>query len=69
MFSGVEAQTLTVWRQADNYKVPRIMYLNKMDRSDADVATCVRSIEDKLQVTPLMLHLPVRHEDKLIGEL
>ncbi|CAH2094893.1 unnamed protein product [Euphydryas editha] len=65
--AGVEAQTLTVWRQADNYKVPRILYLNKMDRSDADVTACVRSIEDKLQVTPLMLHWPVQHEGKLIG--
>ncbi|XP_050354312.1 ribosome-releasing factor 2, mitochondrial isoform X2 [Nymphalis io] len=67
LLSGVEAQTLTVWRQADTYKVPRVLYLNKLDRSDADVAACARSVQDKLQVTPLVLHSPVQHEGKLIG--
>ncbi|CAH2244861.1 jg23071 [Pararge aegeria aegeria] len=65
--AGVEAQTLTVWRQANGYKVPRIVYLNKMDRGDADARACTRSVEDKLRVTPLLLHEPLYYEDKLIG--
>ncbi|XP_045776474.1 ribosome-releasing factor 2, mitochondrial [Maniola jurtina] len=65
--AGVEAQTLTVWRQANGYKVPRILYLNKMDRSDSDARACARSVEDKLRVTPLLLHEPIHHEGKLIG--
>ncbi|CAG9137668.1 unnamed protein product [Plutella xylostella] len=67
--AGVEAQTLTVWRQAAGYRVPRLLYLNKMDRSDADEVSCVKSIEEKLDATPLLLHTPVRHEGKLIGLL
>ncbi|XP_048486209.1 ribosome-releasing factor 2, mitochondrial isoform X1 [Plutella xylostella] len=67
--AGVEAQTLTVWRQAAGYRVPRLLYLNKMDRSDADEVACVKSIEEKLDATPLLLHTPVRHEGKLIGLL
>ncbi|XP_050664010.1 ribosome-releasing factor 2, mitochondrial [Leptidea sinapis] len=65
--AGVEAQTLTVWRQANGYRVPRILYLNKMDRPDADVLQCERSIRDKLRVTPLMVHTPIVQEGKLIG--
>ncbi|KAG6442041.1 hypothetical protein O3G_MSEX002102 [Manduca sexta] len=65
--AGVEAQTLTVWRQASGYRVPRLLYLNKMDRTDAFVKDCVRSITDKLQATPLLLHHTVRYHDKLIG--
>ncbi|XP_049878127.1 ribosome-releasing factor 2, mitochondrial [Pectinophora gossypiella] len=65
--AGVEAQTLTVWRQAAGYRVPRLLYLNKMDRSDADVQRCVRSVQDRLHAQPVLLHLPVVHEDRLIG--
>ncbi|CAK1547506.1 unnamed protein product [Leptosia nina] len=65
--AGVEAQTLTVWRQSNGYHVPRIIYLNKMDRADADVQVCEQSIRDKLRVTPLMLHAPVVHDGKLVG--
>ncbi|XP_013135798.1 PREDICTED: ribosome-releasing factor 2, mitochondrial [Papilio polytes] len=65
--AGVEAQTLTVWRQASGYRVPRILYLNKMDRNDADVNSCIRSVREKLQATPLMIHAPVTKEGKLIG--
>ncbi|XP_072929638.1 ribosome-releasing factor 2, mitochondrial isoform X2 [Epargyreus clarus] len=65
--AGVEAQTLTVWRQASGYRVPRLLYLNKMDRADADALACKKSIEDKLRVVPLMLHSPITHEGKLIG--
>ncbi|XP_045502415.1 ribosome-releasing factor 2, mitochondrial [Colias croceus] len=65
--AGVEAQTLTVWRQANGHRVPRLIYLNKMDRLDADVKACERSICDKLRVIPLMLQSPVVHEGRLIG--
>ncbi|CAG9789535.1 unnamed protein product [Diatraea saccharalis] len=65
--AGVEAQTLTVWRQASGYRIPRLLYLNKMDRADADADACVHSIRDKLQAAPLLLHLPVHHEGKFIG--
>ncbi|CAH0594497.1 unnamed protein product [Chrysodeixis includens] len=65
--AGVEAQTLTVWRQASGYRVPRLLYLNKMDRGDASADACVRSVRDQLRVQPLLLHRDVRHKDKLIG--
>ncbi|RVE54549.1 hypothetical protein evm_000670 [Chilo suppressalis] len=65
--AGVEAQTLTVWRQASGYRIPRLLYLNKMDRADADAAACVRSVRDKLNADPLLLHAPVLHEGRFIG--
>lgn len=55
----MEAQTLTVWRQADRYRVPRFIYLNKMDKPAASVPLCLTSIRDKLHVLPLLLHLPL----------
>ncbi|KAK4016807.1 hypothetical protein OUZ56_031775 [Daphnia magna] len=57
--AGVEAQTLTVWRQADRYEVPRIIYLNKMDKIGANFKTCIQDIEKKLKCKPLELHLPI----------
>lgn len=57
--AGVEAQTLTVWHQAERYKLPRILYLNKMDKHNADYLMCLTSIEEKLHIVPLLLHLPV----------
>ncbi|XP_063831183.1 ribosome-releasing factor 2, mitochondrial [Ostrinia nubilalis] len=65
--AGVEAQTLTVWRQAGGYRVPRLIYLNKMDRADADHAACASAVRDKLQAQPLVLHAPVHHEGRFIG--
>ncbi|KAL0868852.1 hypothetical protein ABMA27_007201 [Loxostege sticticalis] len=65
--AGVEAQTLTVWRQATGYRVPRILYLNKMDRADADHVACARAVRDKLHAEPLLLHAPVLHEGRFIG--
>ena len=56
---GVEAQTLTVWRQAASYEVPCIVYLNKMDKTGASVPLCLQSLQQKLHVTPLLLHLPL----------
>jgi elongation factor G len=61
--SGVEAQSETVWRQADRYKVPRICFINKMDRVGANFNRTVSMIESRLQATPLILHLPLGAEE------
>ncbi|GAB6021435.1 hypothetical protein CHUAL_004041 [Chamberlinius hualienensis] len=66
--AGVEAQTLTVWRQADRYNVPRIVYLNKMDKAKANVNMCLNMIEQKLETRPLLMHLPILDkQSKFIG--
>lgn len=64
----MEAQTLTVWRQAERYNVQRIIYVNKMDRKDADIKMACRSIEKHLQVPPLLLQLPAVKDGKLVGK-
>ena len=64
---GVEPQTETVWRQADKYGVPRIAYINKMDRVGADFFRVVRMIEDRLGARPLVIQLPVGSEDSFQG--
>ncbi|XP_076443062.1 ribosome-releasing factor 2, mitochondrial-like [Babylonia areolata] len=65
--AGVEAQTLTVWRQAASYKVPSIVYLNKMDKRGASVTQCLQSLQDKLRVSPLLLQLPLGVERDFSG--
>ena len=65
--AGVEPQSETVWRQADKYKVPRICFVNKMDRIGADFYRCVEMIKDRLGAVPLVLQLPIGAEDKLQG--
>ncbi|KAG8524594.1 Ribosome-releasing factor 2, mitochondrial, partial [Galemys pyrenaicus] len=57
--AGVEAQTLTVWRQADKHKIPRICFLNKMDKTGASFNYTVESIREKLKAKPLLLQLPI----------
>ncbi|XP_019387793.1 PREDICTED: ribosome-releasing factor 2, mitochondrial isoform X1 [Crocodylus porosus] len=57
--AGVEAQTLTVWRQADKHHIPRICFLNKMDKNEADFAYAIESIKQKLKTKPLLLQLPI----------
>lgn len=57
--AGVEAQTVTVWRQADRYTLPSIIYVNKMDRNDANFSMCLDSIQLKLGAVPLPVQLPV----------
>ncbi|MGZ4702429.1 MAG: elongation factor G, partial [Ilumatobacteraceae bacterium] len=57
--AGVEPQTETVWRQANKYKVPRICFVNKMDRIGADFYRTVDMVKDRLQATPAVIHLPV----------
>ncbi|GHC40072.1 MULTISPECIES: elongation factor G [Gemmobacter] len=65
--AGVEPQTETVWRQADRYKVPRIVYVNKMDKIGADFFKCVQMIKDRTGATPCPVALPIGAEDKLEG--
>ncbi|KWV93322.1 elongation factor G [Erythrobacter sp. YT30] len=65
--AGVEPQSETVWRQADKYGVPRMCFVNKLDRTGADFYYCVQSIIDRLGATPLVLYLPVGAESDLQG--
>jgi len=65
--AGVEPQTETVWRQADKYKVPRMCFLNKMDRTGADFYFCVKTIVDLLGSTPAVLQLPIGSEGDFLG--
>src|SRR6202142_2607111 len=65
--AGVEPQSETVWRQADKYKVPRICFVNKMDRIGADFARCVHEISDKLGAKPVPVQIPFGKEDKFKG--
>jgi elongation factor G len=64
---GVEPQSETVWRQADKYRVPRIAFINKMDRVGADYQRVVDEIRDKLKAKPLLLQIPIGSEDKFTG--
>ncbi|MBN7785879.1 elongation factor G [Ponticoccus gilvus] len=65
--AGVEPQTETVWRQADRYKVPRLVFVNKMDKIGADFFNCVRMVKERTGGTPLPIALPIGAEDKLEG--
>jgi elongation factor G len=65
--AGVEPQSETVWRQADKYKVPRICFVNKLDRTGADFYMCVSMIKDRLGCKPLVLQLPIGSEINLKG--
>ncbi|XP_015513213.1 ribosome-releasing factor 2, mitochondrial [Neodiprion pinetum] len=65
--AGVEAQTLTVWRQADRYALPRIIYVNKMDRLDANFNYCISSVESKLETTALPAQIPIQDSSGLTG--
>lgn len=65
--SGVEPQSETVWRQANRYKVPRIGFVNKMDRSGADFLDVVKQVKEKLGANPVPLQLPIGSEDSFKG--
>ena len=65
--AGVEPQSETVWRQADKYRVPRICFVNKMDRVGADFDRTVRQIREKLQANPVAVQLPLGVEDGFEG--
>ena len=64
---GVEPQSETVWHQANKYKVPRICYVNKMDRVGADFFKVMDQIEDRLHATPVPVQLPIGAEDNFVG--
>jgi elongation factor G len=65
--SGVEPQTETVWRQADKYGVPRIVYVNKMDRVGADYYRCLAMLKDRLGAHPVPIQIPIGREDQFRG--
>jgi elongation factor G len=65
--AGVEPQSETVWRQADKYRVPRICFVNKMDRIGADFKRTLEQISTKLQGNPVAIQLPIGAEDKFAG--
>ena len=65
--SGVEPQTETVWRQADKYKVPRIVYVNKMDAVGANFYNCVDSIKDRLRANAIPVQIPIGSESEFTG--
>jgi elongation factor G len=65
--AGVEPQSETVWRQANKYSVPRICFVNKLDRTGADFFMCVGMIKDRLGANPLILQLPIGAEGDFIG--
>ena len=64
---GVEPQSETVWRQANKYKVPRISYINKMDRTGADFSHVVDQIREKLAANPVIIQLPIGAEEEFAG--
>ncbi len=64
---GVEPQSETVWRQADKYRVPRIAFINKMDRVGADYQRVLAEMREKLKARPALLQLPLGSEDRFIG--
>jgi len=65
--AGVEPQSETVWRQADKYGVPRICFVNKMDRIGANYTRCVEMIKDRLGAVPLVIQLPIGVESDFVG--
>ena len=65
--AGVEPQTETVWRQADRYKVPRLVFVNKMDKIGADFFKCVQMVKDRTGAIPIPVNFPIGAEDKLEG--
>lgn len=64
---GVQSQSETVWRQADKYKVPRLCFVNKMDKLGADFLQCVKTIEERLGANPLIMVLPIGSEQTFTG--
>jgi len=64
---GVEAQSETVWRQADKHKVPRLAFINKMDRAGANAFRVTQQLREKLNHNAVMMELPIGAEDKFQG--
>jgi len=65
--AGVEPQSETVWRQADRYRVPRICFINKLDRTGADFWRCIAMIEDRLGANAVPVQIPIGSEDRFAG--
>lgn len=65
--AGVEPQTETVWRQADRYHVPRMVFVNKLDRVGSDFDRCVEMVQERLGATPIVLQRPVGRESEFVG--
>ena len=65
--AGVQPQSETVWRQADKYKVPRIAFINKMDRTGANFFAAVQSMRDRLGANPIPVQIPIGAEDNFTG--
>ncbi|MBU5455710.1 elongation factor G [Caproiciproducens sp. MSJ-32] len=65
--SGVEPQTETVWRQADKYRVPRMIYVNKMDATGADFFRCIKTVRDRLNANAVPIQIPIGSEDTFRG--
>jgi len=64
---GVQPQTETVWRQANKYRVPRLIFVNKMDRTGADFRRVLEQVQSRLKATPVLIQLPIGAEDKFKG--
>ena len=65
--AGVQSQSETVWRQADTYKVPRICFVNKMDRVGASFTRTIESVKRRLKANPVPIQLPIGEEDSFVG--
>ncbi len=65
--AGVEPQTETVWRQADRHRVPRLVFVNKLDRAGADFARCLAQLTDRLGARPVAITLPIMDGEQLLG--
>lgn len=66
--AGVEAQTVTVWNQADRHRLPRVVFVNKMDKENADFEGCLQDLRKKLGVMPLPIQIPLMEKGKLAGK-
>ncbi|XP_053664179.1 ribosome-releasing factor 2, mitochondrial [Anopheles marshallii] len=65
--AGVEAQTVTVWGQADRHQLPRIVFVNKMDKEGANYEACLVDVRQKLSTVPVPLQMPIKEQGKLVG--
>uniref|UniRef100_A0A182RBQ2 Ribosome-releasing factor 2, mitochondrial n=1 Tax=Anopheles funestus TaxID=62324 RepID=A0A182RBQ2_ANOFN len=65
--AGVEAQTVTVWGQADRHRLPRLIFVNKMDKESADYDACLLDVKQKLSTVPVPLQMPIKERGKLVG--
>jgi elongation factor G len=65
--AGVQPQTETVWRQTQKFSIPKIIFLNKLDRIGADFSAAVEQVKEKFQVSPICLNIPIKIEEKLIA--